>query len=137
MDETEQIIGTVRSLRKDKTAVCLIVSADEGDYEEWFNLAEVVKPEYIRNGASFEAKVSTEKEEGSNRIIYFIKCANFKPKPTKSNLIFTESESVYTPASMYVSYAKDLFIALGNTEKPIEQMQHAIELVKQAHKAFE
>lgn len=60
-------------------------------------------------------------------------------------------KSVYQPTSMYVSYAKDIFCALLENIKPttadfnVEMakvafrnvMQESIELVKQAHKAFE
>jgi len=52
--------------------------------------------------------------------------------------------SAYNPTSMYVSYAKDIFCAsLKDNAAPltIEQskmlMNAAVELVKQAHKAFE
>ena len=43
-------------------------------------------------------------------------------------------------ATMYTSYAKDIFCELWdaeNTTTSIETMKHAIELVKQAKSAFE
>ena len=60
---------------------------------------------------------------------------------------FAQSQSQYNPTSMYVSYAKDIFIALSETldvikekDKVIEScdylMKLSINLVKQAHKEF-
>lgn len=44
----------------------------------------------------------------------------------------------YTPSSMFVSYAKDIFISMSEVQNgtPEERMSKAIELVKQAEKAF-
>ena len=123
--ETEQILGSVKSLRKDKTAVCLIVSDEEGDVEEWFQLAPAVKPEYIYVGSKIlEAKVSTEKdEETGNRVLYFIKCEKsaFKPKPSfKSNLSPKGEEAVQESNDNILQsliVAQSVFKGTGKTEE--------------------
>jgi len=60
-------------------------------------------------------------------------------KPIVKSRELSDNSHSYNPTSMYVSYAKDIFCELiGNTEKESEGvMQRSIELVKQAHKAFE
>lgn len=125
--DTEQILGTVKSLRKDKTAVCLIVSDEEGDNEEWFNLAPAVKPEYIYVGSKIaEAKVSAEiDEESGNRILYFIKC-----EKAKTFNKFPAKKSEFTPSINKVSeldqsdnlmqsliVAQSVFKGTGKTEE--------------------
>lgn len=125
--ETEQILGSVKSLRKDKTAVQLIVSDEEGDNEEWFNLAPAVKPEYIYVGSKIaEAKVSTgPDEETGNRILYFIKC-----EKSKTFNKFPAKKSEFTPSINKVSeldqsdnimqsliVAQSVFKGTGKTEE--------------------
>ena len=48
--------------------------------------------------------------------------------------------STYNPTTMYVSYAKDIYCALlncaANTDSIDNVMEHAIMMVKQAHKGF-
>jgi hypothetical protein len=64
-------------------------------------------------------------------------------KPTAEKVIAEAKKSVYTPTSMYVSYAKDIFNEI--IQHPLNKemtnlsqvMDIAINLVKQAHKAFE
>jgi hypothetical protein len=124
--ETEQILGTVKSLRKDKTAVCLIVSDEEGDNEEWFQLAPAVKPDYIYVGSKItEAKVSTEvDEESGNRILYFIKCEKkaFNKFPAKKSE-FTSSNKVSDQSSesdnlmQSLIVAQSVFKGTGKTEE--------------------
>ena len=121
--ETEQILGSVKSLRKDKTAVCLIVSDEEGDVEEWFSLAPAVKPEYIYVGSKIiEAKVSIDKEEGANRILYFIRCEKSTGKfPVKSG--FNSSVNKVTQINQSdnllqaLIVAQSVFKGTGKTEE--------------------
>jgi len=49
-----------------------------------------------------------------------------------------KSKSTNGQTAMYVSYAKDIFIAMVDKEKNIpDQMKDAVELVKQAKEAFD
>jgi len=84
-----------------------------------------------------------EEEVGEDGLVSFEKPKVIKPEQL--------GKSVYQPTSMYVSYAKDIFCALLENIKPttadfnVEMakvafrnvMNESIELVKQAHKAFE
>ena len=60
--------------------------------------------------------------------------------PKKGNsdkTVPVKDKSIYTPTSIYVSYAKDIFCAMFKEGNAEETMQRCIALVKQAHKAFE
>ncbi len=64
-----------------------------------------------------------------------------KPTSTGSTTVNSStSSSEYTPTTMYISYAKDIFIELHTVDAMTIQspdlMSLAIELVKQAHEAF-
>ncbi len=70
-----------------------------------------------------------------------------KPVEVVKPIIMDEMTTVstepnYNPTSMYVSYAKDIFCSLAENYKGTpelkgnEMMNHAINLVKQAHDAF-
>ena len=69
----------------------------------------------------------------------YVNIRGFEQPVTKPIMRKPSPQADYNPTSMYVSYAKDIFIALqpsgleGNAE---ERMKLAINLVKQAHKEF-
>ena len=70
----DKIKGTVKIMKRDKTAVCLTINGED----EWFDLDSKIKPEYIIPGSNFEGTCIDE-EEG-NRILTFIKCDRTKTK---------------------------------------------------------
>ena len=77
MDDAQNIKGTVKSIRKDKTAVCLTL--EEGDV--WFDLGEKIKPEYIISGAPFEGKAMNNPDsESGNPVLIFITCSKTAKK---------------------------------------------------------
>jgi len=148
MMETKKINGIVKTIRKDKTAVCIeFNNEEEGNAleSEWFSLGEKVKPEYISVGSSCEASVIENGEGGGNRIVVFIKCeksqqpqqskqADIKPFKKGNEIIEDRSKS------MYVSYTKDIFLELSRKSPPEIQnaklTEEAIDILKQIMQAF-
>lgn len=72
--------GFVKTLRKDKTAV--LITHDSKPEGEWFDLMDVIRPEYIKVGTDCEATVTEdlENEETGNRYLSYIKCNAGKSK---------------------------------------------------------
>lgn len=65
--------GFVKAMRKDRTAVCIILDkGTDQEREAWFDFGEKIKPEYIKSGAECEFD-AIQQEEG-NAILTFIKC---------------------------------------------------------------
>jgi hypothetical protein len=84
----EKYQGIVKSIRKDKTAVCITI--DGYGEDTWFDFASNVKPEFAIIGSHCEISVGEVNEATGNSILTFIKCERpaFKPgfkKPFQSN----------------------------------------------------
>lgn len=134
MEETEQILGTVKSLRKDGTAVCITILGEEGEFDEWFNLAEAVKPSYIHPGTKIEdCKVSKDIDETGNRVLFFIKCekpANrsfpaFKAKVMPNTNPYKSEKSDNVMQSMIIAEA--VFHGTGKAEEFKEFQKEVLE----------
>lgn len=68
--------GTVKSLRKDGKSVCIIVDLATGPVESWLDLAENIKPNYIKVGSKCE--FSYVEQDNGNPLLTFIKCDQAK-----------------------------------------------------------
>jgi len=79
MEET----GTVKSLRKDGKSVCIVVDLATGPHEAWLDLAENVKPQYIKTGSKCQFKY-VDNPEG-NPLLTYIKCDQSTYAPTSSS----------------------------------------------------
>ena len=128
--ETEQISGVVKSLRKDKTAVCVTHTqhGPEGEpYEgdEWFTLAEAVKPDYIHHGSKCECKIDKDFPTipKTNRVVHFIKCeksAYSKPYMNANQLTTTGEIAVgesHDNKTQALIVAQSIFKGTGKTEE--------------------
>lgn len=91
--------GVVKSLRKDGKSVCITVELDGGPQDAWLDLAENVKPQYIKTGSKCKFKY-VENPEG-NPLLVYIKCeqsennfGGFKPGsfPKKSFTPYKKEE---------------------------------------------
>jgi len=73
--------GIVKSLRKDGKSVLIEVDLEGGPQDAWLDLAENVKPQYIKSGSKCQFQY-VENEEG-NPLLTYIKCeqANGFSKP--------------------------------------------------------
>ena len=101
-------------------------------------IKEIIKPGQQSNqfaGAPIAEDVETVEPQINESIAKanFIKYEEIQEKKSIKN-------STYNPTTMYVSYAKDIYCALlncaANTDSIENVMEHAIMMVKQAHKAF-
>lgn len=118
--------GIVKSMRKDKTAVLIEVNLSTGPKESWCDLADNVKPEYIRVGAKCHFKyISGEK----NPVITYIKCeansgydggntnsnSNYPKKPYSPNYNQSKKEEYAPTEETYrMSACKSAAQVFGN-----------------------